>query len=146
MVKGKDDVPYTKETASDRVNKYTGKPYSDNFARLGLNFGGKVAQQIAKTITRKPKDIKAFHGTASDFDKFSTEFLKTGEGINAFGKGLYFTETEEVAKSYKKQLSKNKEIFALGEEKNKILNKASLGLMKNNMKESERQSLLIKVR
>ena len=30
IVKGKDDVPYTKEDPADRVNKYTGEPYSEN--------------------------------------------------------------------------------------------------------------------
>tara|TARA_R110002124_G_scaffold119195_1_gene276985 strand:+ start:441 stop:4577 length:4137 start_codon:yes stop_codon:yes gene_type:complete len=40
LVKGKDDVPYTKEDAADRINKYTGKPYSDQMNRLGLADGG----------------------------------------------------------------------------------------------------------
>jgi hypothetical protein len=40
IVKGKDDVPYTKEDPADRVNKYTGQPYSDQMARLGLAEGG----------------------------------------------------------------------------------------------------------
>ena len=37
LVKGKDDVPYTKEDAADRINKYTGKPYSDQMVKLGLS-------------------------------------------------------------------------------------------------------------
>ena len=40
IVKGKDDVPYTKEDPADRVNPNTGKPYSDQMARLGLAEGG----------------------------------------------------------------------------------------------------------
>jgi len=40
LVEGKDDVPYTKEDPADRVNKYTGQPYSDQMARLGLAEGG----------------------------------------------------------------------------------------------------------
>ena len=40
IVKGKDDVPYTKEDPADRVNPNTGKPYSDQMARLGLADGG----------------------------------------------------------------------------------------------------------
>ena len=42
LVKGKDDVPYTKEDPSDRVDPFTGSPYSDQMARLGLNEGGPV--------------------------------------------------------------------------------------------------------
>ena len=43
IVKGKDDVPYTKENPANRVNKYTGKPYSESsdvteqLTKLGLN-------------------------------------------------------------------------------------------------------------
>ena len=43
IVKGKDDVPYTKENPADRVNKYTGQPYSESsdvteqLTKLGLN-------------------------------------------------------------------------------------------------------------
>tara|TARA_R110002074_G_scaffold401994_1_gene602707 strand:- start:41 stop:4168 length:4128 start_codon:yes stop_codon:yes gene_type:complete len=146
LVKGKDDVPYTKENPANRVNKYTGQPYSDQMARLGLNLGGKVAQQIAKTITKKPTGIKAYHGTASDFNKFSTDYLLTGEGVNAYTKGLYFAELENTAKGYKKQLSKNKEIFALGEEKDKIFDESALSLMKDNIKKSERKTLLNKTK
>jgi len=40
LVKGKDDVPYTKENPADRVDPNTGKPYSDQMARLGLAEGG----------------------------------------------------------------------------------------------------------
>ena len=43
IVKGKDDVPYTKENPANRVNKYTGQPYSESsditeqLTKLGLN-------------------------------------------------------------------------------------------------------------
>lgn len=42
LVKGKDDVPFTKEDPADRVDPNTGKPYSDQMARLGLAEGGSV--------------------------------------------------------------------------------------------------------
>ena len=34
------EVPYTKENAADRVDPFTGSPYSDQVARLGLQKGG----------------------------------------------------------------------------------------------------------
>ena len=43
IVEGKDDVPYTKENPANRVNKYTGQPYSESsditeqLTKLGLN-------------------------------------------------------------------------------------------------------------
>ncbi len=40
LVKGEDDVPYTKQNPADRVDPFTGQPYSDQMARLGLAEGG----------------------------------------------------------------------------------------------------------
>ncbi len=44
LVKGKDDVPQTKEDPADRVNPITGLPYSDQMGRLGFNEGGEVSE------------------------------------------------------------------------------------------------------
>jgi hypothetical protein len=51
LVEGKDDVPYTKENPADRVDPNTGKPYSDQMARLGLQEGG-LAQDILSFIAQ----------------------------------------------------------------------------------------------
>ena len=123
LVEGEDNVPYTKEDPADRVNKYTGKPYSDQMTRLGLNLGGVIAKQVAKGITKKPKGITAYHGSPVDFDYFSTDFLQTGEGVNAFGRGLYFTETEDIAKNYKSNISRQKEMREIYKENDKIKEK-----------------------
>ncbi len=120
-----EDFPVTDVTpiAADRVDKNTGSPYSDQMARLGLNVGG-VIREIAKQAAKKSTSssgIKAYHGSPVDFDEFSTDFLKTGEGANAYGKGLYFTETEEIAKGYKNTLSKQKEIKELRKQEDELL-------------------------
>jgi len=39
---GEVDVPFTKDEPEDRVDSFTGKPYSDQMARLGLAEGGPV--------------------------------------------------------------------------------------------------------
>jgi len=49
--------------------------------------------------------IKAFHGSPYSFDRFDLSFMGTGEGAQAYGKGLYFAEMEDVAKEYRDQLS-----------------------------------------
>lgn len=51
------------------------------------------------------KGIRAFHGSPHDFDKFSLDKIGTGEGAQAYGHGLYFAESEGVAKSYRDQLT-----------------------------------------
>jgi GNAT superfamily N-acetyltransferase len=44
--------------------------------------------------------IRAYHGTPHDFDRFDMSKIGTGEGAQVFGHGLYFAESEGVAKSY----------------------------------------------
>ena len=43
----------------------------------------------------------AYHGTPHQFDKFSLEHLGRGEGTQAFGYGLYFTDKKAIAESYR---------------------------------------------
>lgn len=50
--------------------------------------------------------IRAYHGSPHDFDKFDISKIGTGEGAQAYGRGLYFAESEGVARSYRDNLSK----------------------------------------
>lgn len=56
------------------------KPFSDNHPQIRFRF--------------------AFHGSPHSFDKFSLSKIGTGEGAQAYGWGLYFTDKESIAKSY----------------------------------------------
>ena len=61
----------------------------------------------AKGIAALPESedyITAYHGSGADFDKFDIEKIGTGEGMQAFGRGLYFAEEELVGKEYKEAL------------------------------------------
>jgi hypothetical protein len=60
-----------------------------------IGMGGKPTQ---------PPGIRAYHGSPHDFDKFDMSKIGTGEGAQAYGPGLYFAESEGVAKSYKNKL------------------------------------------
>lgn len=44
----------------------------------------------------------AYHGTPFTFDNFSLSRVGSGEGFQAYGWGLYFSSTEEVAKFYQR--------------------------------------------
>lgn len=46
----------------------------------------------------------AYHGTPHVFDTFSTDAIGTGEGAQAHGWGLYFTQNREVAQGYRDRL------------------------------------------
>ncbi len=52
----------------------------------------------------KPTGIRAYHGSPHDFDKFDMSKIGTGEGKQAFGHGLYFAESEAVARTYRDSL------------------------------------------
>ena len=47
----------------------------------------------------------AFHGTPHRFDKFTLDHIGTGEGAQAFGWGLYFAESKDVAEFYRSKLA-----------------------------------------
>ena len=49
--------------------------------------------------------IKAYHGSPHDFDQFSNQHIGTGEGAQQYGHGLYFSETEDVARAYRDEIT-----------------------------------------
>ena len=67
---------------------------------------------IAKVVppTDKSDGIFAFHGSAADFDEFKLSKIGTGEGNQAFGYGLYFTDSEDIAKFYRQALSREVDV------------------------------------
>ncbi len=78
-------------------------------------FGSKVeiitdTEEIDRILAGDQKGIKkeqeAWHGTPHKVGKFSTEFIGTGEGAQAFGWGLYFTDLESIARGYANKLTK----------------------------------------
>jgi hypothetical protein len=49
--------------------------------------------------------IRAYHGSPHSFDKFSMDKIGTGEGAQAYGQGLYFAESEGIARGYRDALT-----------------------------------------
>lgn len=45
--------------------------------------------------------LRLYHGSPHDFDKFSMDKIGTGEGAQAYGHGLYFTESDTIARHYR---------------------------------------------
>lgn len=65
----------------------------------------KMIDVVKKGISVGREKLKAYHGSPHDFDRFSTDNIGTGEGAQAYGRGLYFAEREGTAQSYKDALS-----------------------------------------
>jgi hypothetical protein len=61
--------------------------------------------QVVPPTDENPVGIIAFHGSGADFDEFKLEKIGTGEGAQAFGYGLYFTDSEDIAKFYRNSVS-----------------------------------------
>lgn len=61
--------------------------------------------KAVRAVKSAKAPIKAYHGSPHDFDQFSMDKIGTGEGAQAYGHGLYFADSEKVAKSYRDNLS-----------------------------------------
>jgi len=91
-------------------------------AMAAKSIGGKPVDAIVEALTNysaKPKmladefmadefgGIKLYHGSPHDFDRFSMDKIGTGEGAQAYGHGLYFAESPDVARGYRDTLTAN---------------------------------------
>lgn len=51
------------------------------------------------------RGVRAYHGSPHDFNRFDLSKIGTGEGAQAYGHGLYFAESEPVARGYRDKLT-----------------------------------------
>lgn len=97
---------------SDWVLFTIDNPEIDAIARFnGNELNGKEANQEIEAIENKPYalfDRTVYHGSPFDFEKFSEGAIGSGEGAQAYGFGLYFTEDQSIAEWYRNNLSKEK--------------------------------------
>lgn len=91
--------PY--EAVGDAVRQYRG---GDAVGAFETMFGAIPATGALKAAP-KAAGIIAYHGSPHSFDKFDLSKIGTGEGAQAYGHGLYFAESEPVARSYRDALA-----------------------------------------
>lgn len=72
-------------------------------------------QQIVRYGDGPQQAIDVYHGSPHVFDRFDMSKIGTGEGAQAYGHGLYFADSPEVAESYanmgRNQIRYNGDIF-----------------------------------
>jgi hypothetical protein len=82
-------------------------------ARIALNEGidaivrgedVNLSPNATEPLRRVADEITAYHGSPHDFSAFATENIGSGEGAQAYGRGLYFAENADIAKSYQRKL------------------------------------------
>ena len=61
-----------------------------------------------------------YHGTPHAFENFDISKLGTGEGMQAFGHGLYFTNEKSIAEGYANNLSSRQKFWKTLEDGNEI--------------------------
>lgn len=69
-------------------------------------FEGKTEPAPTK-LGKEGNDLILQHGSPHNFEQFQLEKIGTGEGAQAFGYGLYFTDGSKIAKGYADKLSKD---------------------------------------
>ena len=98
------------------ADMYANEPESRNLLNYGLSalgvlpFVPSLAKRGKNVATEIEPNIIAYHGSPHDFDEFSLSKINTGEGHQAFGDGLYFTDSEDIAKHYRDSVSYSKQI------------------------------------
>jgi hypothetical protein len=83
-----------------------------NYIKAAIDLGRPVVKAVGEAfdalgnkIGALPDAITAYHGSPHDFDEFDMSKIGTGEGAQAYGRGLYFAENENVAKEYRDNIS-----------------------------------------
>ena len=91
--------------------QYSGPNIMGGLLAGGVGLGALSQSEDADAagfITRGGKTLlEAWHGSPHKFDKFSMDQIGTGEGAQAYGHGLYFADSEDVARQYRDTLSLN---------------------------------------
>lgn len=100
-------MPIIGDAIAARDAYRSGKDAFEDFAegRLGsgaanAGMAGLSALGALPFIPHLAGIIKAYHGSPHRFSKFSMDKIGTGEGAQAYGHGLYFAESPDVAKHY----------------------------------------------
>jgi len=68
--------------------------------------GEQMGLNIVRGFTEGPASIRAYHGSPHRFERFDISKIGTGEGAQAYGHGLYFAESEPVARYYRDTLTR----------------------------------------
>lgn len=75
------------------------KPLAKGAKALLPKIGEMLDQYMQRTGMQA--NLVAYHGSSKKFEKFDPKKIGTGEGVQAYGYGLYFSESRDVAKGFK---------------------------------------------
>ena len=73
---------------------------------------GAITPQICKSMKEHHQLI--YHGSPHNFNEFDLSKIGTGEGIQGYGLGQYFSDVEDVAEKYRATLSAGRKVIYKG--------------------------------
>lgn len=120
-----DDAMLRPHVTDKMVRSVTDQLKRDGYDGVKMVSGPKGEERVMELVVFDPANIRsvnaafdpdyagsanllaqsAYHGTPSLFDKFSLQFMGTGEGAQAYGWGLYFAGNRKIAEGYRDALS-----------------------------------------
>jgi len=78
----------------------------DVAAILSMAHDKVVKGDTESSLVKGLRYVNVWHGSPANFDRFDTNFMSSGEGNQAYGWGLYFTDTKEIAeRNYRDRLA-----------------------------------------
>ncbi|MDR1367242.1 MAG: hypothetical protein LBJ76_00800 [Candidatus Accumulibacter sp.] len=83
----------------------TGMPVDELWTKYPL----KVVAML-DAMSRAGFDQSAYHGSPHRFSKFTLDHIGSGEGAQAYGWGLYFTDLREIGEFYRTKLTRNRQV------------------------------------
>lgn len=81
------------------VEKIASTPLGQKVSEIAPKVEDLLMTDITPNVNKKPI---YYHGTASNFDEFSSDFIGTAHDEGLYGKGFYFTPHKSLAQSYAK--------------------------------------------
>jgi hypothetical protein len=81
-----------------------GERFAERAIPSAMDRGGITAEFLRAMGSNTVSPLDVYHGSPHKFDRFDASKIGTGEGAQAFGHGLYFAESPEVAGQYQRML------------------------------------------
>jgi hypothetical protein len=98
-------LPMTSDITKIKLSEFLDMAATEVLTGKGTGIGGEMTIEKTKAAKDFEFQVDAWHGSPHRFDKFSLSKMGTGEGVQAFGWGLYFTDLKNIAEGYAKNLS-----------------------------------------
>lgn len=119
------DKPVAKDISSPKIKNDGNQETDAQTQEVGTTTikegaGNTVPSTVKSEGLNDKNGLVLYHGSPHSFENFDISKLGSGEGAQAFGHGLYFTNEESIAKGYANKLGSKKNFWEALMDGNKI--------------------------